>query len=156
MKVQVLPKSFIAAAIPAFNEEKTIGRIVLLAKRHADVVVVCDDGSTDMTAEIAERLGATVLRHPRNMGKGAALRTALEYLKQQNPDVVVTMDADGQHDLRRYRGFCVEFDRKSSWRKYEMWPCRSQEVKSILPKVEASLERDPLTFTHWMRGELDG
>jgi glycosyltransferase involved in cell wall biosynthesis len=87
-----------------------------------------------MTAGIAERLGAMVLRHPRNMGKGAALRTALEYLKKLKPDVVVTMDADGQHDLRRYRGFCLEFDRKSSWRKYEMWPRRSQEAKSILPQ----------------------
>jgi glycosyltransferase involved in cell wall biosynthesis len=132
--VQVLPKPFTAAAIPVFNEEKTIGRVVSLARGRVDRVVACDDGSTDMTAGIAERLGATVLRHPRNMGKGAALRTALEYLKKLKPGVVVTMDADGQHDLRGYRGFCLEFDRKSSWRKYEMWPRRSQEAKSILPQ----------------------
>jgi len=91
-------KSFVVAAIPAFNEEKTIAKVVLLARRHADRVVICDDGSMDMTAEIAERLGALVVRHDKNMGKGVALRTALEYLKQLNPDVVVTMDGDGQHD----------------------------------------------------------
>ena len=91
-------KSFVVAAIPAFNEEKTIAKVVLLARRHVDRVVVCDDGSRDMTAEIAEKLGAMVVRHQKNMGKGAALRTALECLKQLNPDVVVTMDADGQHD----------------------------------------------------------
>jgi len=91
-------KHLIVACIPAYNEERTIGRLVLLAQRHVDRVVVCDDGSRDMTAEIAEKLGAMVVRHQKNMGKGAALRTALEYLKQLNPDVVVTMDADGQHD----------------------------------------------------------
>jgi len=98
MKWLLDKKSFVVAAIPAFNEERTIARVVLLARRHVDRVVVCDDGSRDMTAEIAEKLGAVVVRHRKNMGKGAALKTALEYLKQLNPDVVVTMDADGQHD----------------------------------------------------------
>jgi len=91
-------KLFVVAVIPAFNEERTIGKVVLLARRYVDRVVVCDDGSMDLTAVIAEGLGATVIRHDRNMGKGAALRTSLEYLKQLNPDVVVTLDGDGQHD----------------------------------------------------------
>jgi len=63
----------IVACVPAFNEEKTIGRVVLLAQRYVDKVVVCDDGSRDMTAGIAERLGAEVIRHGRNLGYGAAL-----------------------------------------------------------------------------------
>ena len=54
--------------IPAFNEEKTIARVVLEAQKSADVVVVCDDGSSDLTGEIAERLGAVVVRHERNSG----------------------------------------------------------------------------------------
>lgn len=91
-------KSFVVAAIPAFNEEKTIAKVVLLTRKYVDKVIVCDDGSTDMTAEIAEKLGVSVLRHPKNMGKGTALKTMLEHLKQFNPDVVVTLDADGQHD----------------------------------------------------------
>lgn len=89
---------FTAVVIPAFNEEKTIAKVVLSAQKMADRVVVCDDGSTDMTAEIAEKLGAVVIKHQKNMGKGIALKTAFEYLKQINPDFVVVLDADGQHD----------------------------------------------------------
>jgi len=88
----------VVAVIPAFNEEKTVAKVILQAKKYVDIVVVCDDGSTDMTAEIAESLGVSVLRHPKNMGKGVALKTTLEHLKQLSPDVVVTLDADGQHD----------------------------------------------------------
>ncbi|MEM2902144.1 MAG: glycosyltransferase, partial [Candidatus Bathyarchaeia archaeon] len=65
-------RPFIVACIPAYNEEASIGKVVLRAQRHVDRVLVCDDGSTDMTAELAERLGAVVVRHERNLGKGAA------------------------------------------------------------------------------------
>ncbi|MBE0513042.1 glycosyltransferase [Candidatus Bathyarchaeota archaeon] len=53
----------IVACIPAFNEEKTMARVVLVAQRYVDRVVACDDGSKDMTTEIVERLGADVVRH---------------------------------------------------------------------------------------------
>ena len=56
----------VAACIPAFNEETSIARVVLMAERYVDKVVVCDDGSTDLTGEIAEGLGAVVVRHERN------------------------------------------------------------------------------------------
>jgi len=88
----------IIACIPAFNEEKTIAKVVIKAQKHADVVLVCDDGSSDMTAEIAEKLGAVVLRHERNLGKGEALRTLFAHVLQLGADMVVTLDADGQHD----------------------------------------------------------
>lgn len=91
-------RPLVVACIPAYNEERTIARVVLLAKRHVDRVVVCNDGSTDLTGEIAEGMGATVIQHERNMGKGAALKTALAHLRQLNPDIVVTLDADAQHD----------------------------------------------------------
>jgi len=84
--------------IPAFNEEASIARVVMGARRHADAVMVCDDGSTDMTGEIAEALGARVLRNERRMGKGAALRRLVEEARKLRPEVVVTMDADLQHD----------------------------------------------------------
>ena len=61
------------AVIPCFNEEATIGSVVLKAKQYVDEVVVVDDGSTDKTAKIAEYAGATVLRHDENKGYGAAL-----------------------------------------------------------------------------------
>ena len=86
------------ALLPAYDNEETIARVVLLAQRHVDEVVVVDDGSHDMTALIAERIGAKVLRHDRNLGKGAALRTGFDYARQSGADLVVTLDSDGQHD----------------------------------------------------------
>jgi len=94
----VSERPLIVACIPAFNEEKTIAKVVLLAQRYADKVVVCDDGSNDMTAEIAERLGVQVIRHETNMGKGMALKSLLKEALKLDPMVVVTLDADGQHD----------------------------------------------------------
>jgi glycosyltransferase involved in cell wall biosynthesis len=91
-------KPFVVVAIPAFNEEKTIAKVILLAQKHSDKVVVCDDGSMDMTAEIAERLGAEVIRHERNMGYGAAIQSLFGRARELNADVLVTLDADGQHD----------------------------------------------------------
>ena len=87
-----------AAAIPAFNEEKTIAKVIVRAKGQVDRVVVVDDGSQDDTALIAEGLGAVVIRHEKNLGKGAALRDCLEWAKTTGTDVLVTLDADGQHD----------------------------------------------------------
>lgn len=86
------------AVIPAFNEERTIAKVILLTKKYVDKVLVCDDGSTDLTAKIAKELGATVIRHKRNMGKGATIRTALSHVKQLRPRAVVFLDGDGQHN----------------------------------------------------------
>ncbi|ACS89077.1 glycosyltransferase family 2 protein [Thermococcus sibiricus] len=83
--------------IPAYNEELTIGSVVALAKKFGDVLVV-DDGSFDRTSEIAREAGAVVIRHEVNKGKGQALRTGFEYALSKEYDVVVTLDADGQHN----------------------------------------------------------
>jgi glycosyltransferase involved in cell wall biosynthesis len=91
-------RPLVVVGIPAFNVEKTIARVVLEAQRHADVVVVCDDGSKDMTAEIAERLGADVVKHGQNMGYGAALQSLFKRANGLRADVLVTLDGDGQHD----------------------------------------------------------
>jgi len=91
-------KPFVVACIPAFNEERSIARVVLEARRYVDRVIVCDDGSTDMTGEIAEALGALVIKHERNIGKGAAMRSLFKKARELDADVVVTLDADGQHD----------------------------------------------------------
>ena len=91
-------KPFVVVGVPAFNEEKTIARVVLEAKKYADRVVVCDDGSTDLTAEIAERLGADVIRHKLNLGYGAAFQCLFRRARELGADVLVTLDADGQHD----------------------------------------------------------
>jgi glycosyltransferase involved in cell wall biosynthesis len=88
----------VVAGIPAFNEEKTIAKVVLKAQEYADRVVVCDDGSTDMTAEIAEHLGAEVIRHDGRLGYGAAIQSLFRRARELGADVLVTLDADGQHD----------------------------------------------------------
>jgi glycosyltransferase involved in cell wall biosynthesis len=92
------PNTLIVAAIPAFNEEHTIAKLVLEAQKHVDVVLVCDDGSTDSTADIAERMGADVIRHDRNLGYGAAIKTLFIMARELDADVLVTLDGDGQHD----------------------------------------------------------
>ena len=85
-------------AMPAHNEDERIAKVVLGAKKHVDKVVVVDDGSTDSTAEIAEALGALVVRHKENRGYGAAIRTCFETAKELNADIMVILDSDGQHD----------------------------------------------------------
>jgi len=90
----------IIACIPAYNEEKTIAKVVMLAQKHVDMVFVCDDGSKDLTADIAKRLGATVIRHDENLGYGAAIQSLFRKARELDADVLVTMDADGQHDPR--------------------------------------------------------
>lgn len=86
------------AVIPAFNEAGRIGTTVRGARRHLTDVIVVDDGSADATADEARLAGAVVLRHPANLGKGAALKTGFAYALQSGVDAVLTLDADGQHD----------------------------------------------------------
>ena len=91
---------FVVVGIPAFNEEKTIGHLVLAAQDYADAVIVCDDGSTDMTGRIAQGLGAIVVCHEQNSGYGAAVQSLFRRARELHADVLVTIDGDGQHDPR--------------------------------------------------------
>lgn len=86
----------VTAIIPAYNEELSIGSVVLSTKKYVNHVIVVDDGSTDRTAEIAVLAGAEVIQHPKNLGKGAALKTGFE--GTENTDIIVTIDGDGQHN----------------------------------------------------------
>lgn len=87
----------IIAGIPAYNEEVTIGSVVVEASRYVDEVVVVDDGSTDATSEIAAQAGATVVKREENGGKGAAIRTLAQFLRIRDFRAVVLLDGDGQH-----------------------------------------------------------
>ncbi len=96
--VQVDQVNGITAVIPAYNEEVSIGSIVLQARKYVEQVIVIDDGSCDKTAMLAEMAGAEVICHLQNMGKGTALKTGFEAAIQNNARIIVTIDADGQHD----------------------------------------------------------
>jgi glycosyltransferase involved in cell wall biosynthesis len=87
----------IVAVIPAYNEERYIGSVVLTTRKHVDTVIVVDDGSTDLTAEIAEEAGAVIVRHESKQGKGKALNTGLRRIRELDPAAVVMLDGDGQH-----------------------------------------------------------
>lgn len=85
--------------MPAYNEERSIGRVLDALKREGwRNIIVVDDGSRDRTAEIVRSKGVLVIRHKKNMGLGAALRTGLAKAKRLGADCAVTFDADGQHD----------------------------------------------------------
>jgi glycosyltransferase involved in cell wall biosynthesis len=84
--------------IPAFNEAQNIAEIIAKSKKYADEVIVYDDGSTDDTYETANSAGATVIRNPENKGYGVAIRSLFQAAKEQNADIMVTLDSDGQHD----------------------------------------------------------
>lgn len=86
------------ALIPCYNEEHTVGNLILKTKPYVDSVVVVDDGSSDKTTMIAQNAGAVVLSHLLNKGKGAAIKTGFSYALAQGFDDVVTIDGDGQHD----------------------------------------------------------
>ncbi len=87
----------ITALIPAYNEGESIGNVVRKVGNQVDRVVVINDFSSDETPLIAQYLGATVLNHSRNLGVGAAMQTGINYSKATRPDIVVTLDGDGQH-----------------------------------------------------------
>lgn len=87
----------VSVVIPAFNESRFIGSVVLGLKRRPVDILVVDDGSSDDTAEIAWAAGADVLQLETNRGKGAALNAGLDEVRRGAPDAIVLIDADGQH-----------------------------------------------------------
>ena len=89
----------IFVGIPAYNEEKNIGSLIVKLREKCDGVIVCNDGSTDLTGKISEQMGAIVINHSKNMGYGAGIRSIFLKARELNVDVLVTFDADGQHRL---------------------------------------------------------
>ena len=89
----------IIMGIPAFNEEKNIAGIITRLKKITDTIIVCDDGSTDLTSDISKEVGATVINHKKNLGYGGAIRSIFLKAKELDGDILVTFDADGQHRI---------------------------------------------------------
>ena len=88
----------IIACIPVYNEENTIADIIKMVEKHVDFVVLCDDGSNDRSLQIINTMSDHVVIHDENKGKGMALKSAFLYATEYEPDIIVTLDADGQHN----------------------------------------------------------
>ena len=88
----------VVVGIPAYNEDRYIGSLVLKLRADDRSVLVVDDGSTDATATVSELAGATVIRHGVNRGKVAAVASIFEHAAQSSADVLVLLDGDSQHD----------------------------------------------------------
>jgi len=89
----------IVIGIPAYNEEKNIASIICKLKKITDTIIVCDDGSSDLTGKIAEEMNAILVRHQTNKGYGSAINSIFEKAKEIQSDVLITFDADGQHRI---------------------------------------------------------
>ena len=104
----------ITIGIPAYNEEKNIAPIITKLKKITDSIIVCDDGSSDMTSKISQDLGARVVTHEKNMGYGAAIKSIFLEAKQIQPDILVTFDADGQHNVEDIEKVIVPIQKSTS------------------------------------------
>ena len=89
----------VIVGIPAFNEEKNIASIITKLMNITDTIIVCNDGSSDLTSEIAEKMGAVTINHKKNLGYGGAIRSIFLKAKELDGDILVTFDADGQHRI---------------------------------------------------------
>ena len=89
----------ITVGIPAYNEEKNIAGIIQKLSEISDTIIVCNDGSTDNTGKIAEKMGAIVITHERNLGYGGSIRSLFFKARELGSDMLVTLDSDGQHRI---------------------------------------------------------
>jgi len=89
----------IIAGVPAYNEEKRIAAIVTKLKDVVDGIIICNDGSSDLTSQIVKGLGVTVIDHVKNLGYGAAIKSIFQRFLETDGDILVTIDADGQHRI---------------------------------------------------------
>ena len=88
----------IVAVIPALNEENSIGDIILSTQKYVNHIIVLNDGSSDRTGEIVSKLKINLINNPYKKGKGNALRSLFKEAVKYDPDIIVSLDADGQHD----------------------------------------------------------
>ncbi|MCS5526428.1 MAG: glycosyltransferase family 2 protein, partial [Candidatus Poseidoniales archaeon] len=88
----------VIVGMPLYNEEETVGSVVLQSLSHADEVLCVDDGSSDSSARIAGNVGATVKHHRANKGYGAALKSIFQHALEKDACALVILDSDGQHD----------------------------------------------------------
>jgi len=91
--------------IPAYNEGKSIGKVIEGVKRYTSNIIIIDDGSSDDTYNVSKEKGVVVLRHIVNMGKGSALKTGCEFAVKKGAEQLIFIDADGQHEAEEIPNF---------------------------------------------------
>ena len=135
-------------ALPVFNEVAYVDSVLDEVAHYSDHILVIDDGSTDGTSQrLAERSDVHVVAHPVNRGYGAALLTAFRYAEENNYDIVVTIDCDGQHEPQRIPRFvsaCQDVDIVSGSRYLKQYPGDSQppaQRRQVNMRVTAELNR---------------
>jgi len=99
--------------IPAYNEAPRISAVTQEVKKYCQNIIVVDDGSKDKTSEIVKKVGVKVLRHRLNLGKGAAMKTGVEAALDLGAEVVILLDADGQHDPKQIPEFLKQLEQGS-------------------------------------------
>ncbi len=104
----------IIIGIPAFNEEKNIESVITDLKKITDKIIVCNDGSTDLTSKISKEMGTIVIDHKKNLGYGAAIHSIFLKAKEIEGDVLVTFDADGQHRVEDIKKVVSPIENKQS------------------------------------------
>ena len=137
------------AIIPAYNEERFIGSVVLKAKKYVDTVMVVDDGSTDLTAEIAQTAGAVVVPMDTNKGKGAALNYGFQKARELGAHAVVILDADGQHRPEEIPFVLTPIQEEKA---DIVVGSRYLERKSRVPFARILGHRFFNSFTNWLAG----
>ena len=100
----------VLVTLTAFNEAQNIGEIIRQINQQKYGCLVVDDGSLDATADIAESLGATVIKHCMNLGQGYAVLTSFKAAIRENCDIIIEMDADGQHDPKEIKSFIEKLE----------------------------------------------
>ncbi|PHS18715.1 MAG: dolichyl-phosphate mannose synthase [Blastopirellula sp.] len=135
-------------ALPVFNEQDTVNEVLDEVLRYSEHVLVVDDGSSDNTSELLkQRTDIQVVTHEKNLGYGAALKTAFEYAEQEDYEIVVTIDCDGQHEPQRIPRFvaaCKNVDIVSGSRylkQYEGDSLPPEQRRRINKIVTAELNR---------------
>ena len=131
----------IVALIPAYNEERNIASVVAKTKKYADVVLVVDDGSQDKTKEVAETAGAVVISYPANKGKAEAMRVGFKECIKNNSDVVIVLDADGQHDPDEIPQFLEKINEG-----FDIVVGARQFDRSVMPKIRIFAN----SFSSWV------
>ena len=97
----------VVVCIPAFNEEKNIAKVILGVEKYADKIIVCDDGSSDMTYKIAKKLGVEVIKHNSNLGKGAAIRSLVKQSLTSIFDILIICVLSWLINLESLLGFNI-------------------------------------------------